>query len=186
MEKRQKVTTEQRVKAQREAPEPSCISSNISTTTLGLAYKTTVTSKLKEKKNHKTEVHIGDQLLSVLQWWLDIRLFVAFASLKSWASIPYIFIQYFDNLSEMVHKSKVIYIYLNKTSNWWFINSVVTKFLHKHGKEYEDHLGSTAFKIRKLALKKKKWKQRQETKGTNGEKKNKFSKFCWYNFRWRS
>lgn len=84
MEKRQKVTTEQRVKAQREAPEPSCISSNISTTTLGLAYKTTVTLKLKEKKNnHKTEVHIGDQLPSVLQWWLDIRLFVAFVSLKS-------------------------------------------------------------------------------------------------------
>lgn len=66
----------------------------------------------------------------------------------------------------MVHKSKVIYIYfLNKTSNWWFINSVVTKFLHKHGKEYEDH-----FKIRKMALKKK-LKQRQETKGTNGGKK---------------
>lgn len=62
MEKRQKVTTEQQVKAQREAPEPSCISSNVSTTTLGLAYNTTVTSKLKEKKNQKTEVHIGDYL----------------------------------------------------------------------------------------------------------------------------
>lgn len=64
----------------------------------------------------------------------------------------------------MVHKSKVIYIYLNKTSNWWFINSVVTKFLHKHGKEYEDHLGSTAFKIRKLALKKKKVKAKAGNK----------------------
>lgn len=50
MEKRQKATTEQQVKVQREAPEPSCISSNVSTTTLGLAYNTTVTSKLKEKK----------------------------------------------------------------------------------------------------------------------------------------
>lgn len=55
MEKRQKVTTEQRVKAQREAPEPSCISSNISTTTLGLAYKTTVTLKLKEKKKQSQD-----------------------------------------------------------------------------------------------------------------------------------
>lgn len=62
MEKRQKVTTEQQVEAQREALEPSCISSNVSTTTLGLAYNTTVTSKLKEKKNQKTEVHIGDYL----------------------------------------------------------------------------------------------------------------------------
>lgn len=83
----------------------------------------------------------------------------------------------------MVHKSKVIYIYfLNKTSNWWFINSVVTKFLHKHGKEYEDHLGSTAFKIRKMALKKK-IKAKTGNKGHKRWKKNTFSKFCWYNFR---
>lgn len=84
----------------------------------------------------------------------------------------------------MVHKSKVIYIYifLNKTSNWWFINSVVTKFLHKHGKEYEDHLGSTAFKIRKMALKKKIESKGRKQRAQTVEK-NTFSKFCWYNFR---
>lgn len=174
MEKRQKVTAEQQSWST-EAPEPSHISSNVSTATVGLVCKTIVTSKLKGKKK-KSQDWSSYCRPTTLDTPVVVRhLFAAFKfkafkikhfNLNCNLNPELEFLIFLSSIlitCQKCYTSLRLYFFFkkNKTSNWWFI-SVVTKFLHKHGKEYKDHLGSTAFRISKLAI-----KRRVKAKGGN-------------------